>query len=156
MRALPSETLSSPPVPVSLCPLWQGAGGMCLRVCKPTKDLGCFSCVQLFEIPWTVADQTPLSMGFPRQGYWSGLPFPSPGDLPNSEIKPASPAWQVGSLPLSHLARMHIHKHIITTHAMGLSLWTYSPLSLFVRLVLSLSLTALKTISMMMCISVWP
>ena len=40
--------------------------------------------------PWTVASQAPLSMEFSRQEYWSGLPFPSPGDLPNPEIKPAS------------------------------------------------------------------
>ena len=51
-----------------------------------------FSRVQLFETPWTVAHQAPLSMGFPRQEYWSGLPFSSPGDLPDSGIKPASPA----------------------------------------------------------------
>ena len=43
--------------------------------------------------------QTPLSMGFPRQEYWSGLPFPSPGDLPNPGIKPWSPAWEADSLP---------------------------------------------------------
>ena len=42
-------------------------------------------------------------MEFPRQDYWSGLPFPSPGDLPDPEIKPESSAWQVDSLPLSHL-----------------------------------------------------
>ena len=41
-------------------------------------------------------------MGFSRQDYWSGLPFPSPGDLPNPEIEPASPALQANSLPLSH------------------------------------------------------
>ena len=40
--------------------------------------------------PWTVAHQAPLSMGFPRQEYWSGLPFPSPGDLPDSGIEPRS------------------------------------------------------------------
>ena len=45
-----------------------------------------------FLIPWTAACQTPLSMGFPRQEYWSGLPFPSPGDLPDSGIESASPA----------------------------------------------------------------
>ena len=45
-----------------------------------------------FETPWTVALQAPLSMGFPRQEYWSGLPFPSPGDLPDPGIKPKSPA----------------------------------------------------------------
>ena len=44
-----------------------------------------------FVTPWTVAHQTPLSMGFPRQEYWSGLLFPSPGDLPDSRIKPTSP-----------------------------------------------------------------
>ena len=52
--------------------------------------------------PWTVACQTPLSMGFSRQEYWSGLPFPSPGDLPNPGIEPESPALQVNSLLLSH------------------------------------------------------
>ena len=56
------------------------------------------SCVRLFATPWTVACQTPLSMGFPRQEYWSGLPFPSPGDLPNPHLL----HWQVDSLPLSH------------------------------------------------------
>ena len=49
--------------------------------------------------PWTVARQAPLSMGFSRQEYWSGLPFPSPGDRPNPGIKPGSPALQADSLP---------------------------------------------------------
>ena len=53
-----------------------------------------------FATPWTVAHQAPLSMGFPRQEYWSGLPFPSPGTLPNSGIKPISPALQVDTLLL--------------------------------------------------------
>ena len=48
------------------------------------------------ETPWTVAHQAPLSMGFPRQEYWSGLPFPSPEDLPNPGIKPMSPALAGG------------------------------------------------------------
>ena len=47
--------------------------------------------VQLFVIPWSVAGQAPLSTGFLRQEYWSGLPFTSPGDLPDQEIEPASP-----------------------------------------------------------------
>ena len=55
-----------------------------------------------FATPQTVARQTPLSMGFPRQECWSGLPFPSAGDLPDPKIKPVSPAWQMNSLPLSH------------------------------------------------------
>ena len=55
--------------------------------------------VQLFVTPWTVTHQVPLSMGFPRQEYWSGLQFSSPGDLPEQKIKLVSPAWQEGSLP---------------------------------------------------------
>ena len=49
-----------------------------------------FSCVQLFVTPWTVSHQTPLSMQFSRQEYWSGLPFPPPGDLPNPGTEPLS------------------------------------------------------------------
>ena len=60
--------------------------------------LGHFSRVWLFAIPWTTACQAPLSMGFSRQKYWSGLPIPFPGDLPNLGIKPGSPALQAGSL----------------------------------------------------------
>ena len=52
------------------------------------------SCVRLFATPWTVAYQAPPSMGFSRQEYWSGLPIPSPGDLPDPGIKPESPAFQ--------------------------------------------------------------
>ena len=56
------------------------------------------SCVRLFVTPWTVAHQAPPSMGFSRQEYWSGLPFPSPGDLPNSGIEPRSPSMQADTL----------------------------------------------------------
>ena len=52
-----------------------------------------------FGTPWTVFCQAPLSMGFSRQEYWSGLPFSSPGDLSDSGIKPRSPALQADSLP---------------------------------------------------------
>ena len=55
--------------------------------------------VRLFMTPWTVAHQAPPSMGFSRQEYWSGLSFPSPGDLLNPGIKPGSPALQAESLP---------------------------------------------------------
>ena len=54
--------------------------------------------VRLFATPWTVACPAPLSKGFSRQEYWSGLPFPSPGDLPNPGIEPGSPAWQADDL----------------------------------------------------------
>ena len=54
--------------------------------------------VQLFVTPWTVAYQAPPSMGFSRQEYWSGLPFPSPGDLPDPGIEPRSPTLQADPL----------------------------------------------------------
>ena len=63
------------------------------------------SCVWLFETPWTITHQAHPSMGFSRQEYWSGLPCPPPGDLPDPGVKPASPevpALQVDSLLLSH------------------------------------------------------
>ena len=56
--------------------------------------------VGLFVTPWTVAHQAPPSMGFSRQEYWSGLPFPSPGDLPDPGIEPRSRALQADSLPV--------------------------------------------------------
>ena len=58
--------------------------------------------VWLFEMLGTIARSAPPSMGFPRQEYWSGLPFRPPGDLPNPGIEPGSPALQADSLPLSH------------------------------------------------------
>ena len=61
----------------------------CISVCLCM--LSRFSCVWLFATPWTVAQQAPLSMGFPRQEYWRGLPFPPPGNLPNPGIEPVSP-----------------------------------------------------------------
>ena len=56
------------------------------------------SCVRLFATPWTVANQAPPSMGFSRQEYWSGFPFPSPGDLPDPGIEPRSPAFWADAL----------------------------------------------------------
>jgi len=63
------------------------------------------SCFRLFAAPQAVARQTPLSMGFSRQEYWSRFPFPSPGNLPEPGIEavsPVVPALQVDSLPLEH------------------------------------------------------
>ena len=59
----------------------------------------CVCCVQLFATPWTVPSQVLLSIKFSRQNYWSGLPFPSPQDLPYPGIKPWSPALQADSSP---------------------------------------------------------
>ena len=73
---------------------------MCVCVCFQL-----LSCMTLFSTPWTVAHQAPPSMGFSWQEYWSELPFPPPGDLPDSGIEPVSlvfPALQADSLPLSH------------------------------------------------------
>ena len=67
--------------------------------CGALVSVSCFSCVWLFATPWTVACWGPLSMGFPRQEYWSELPFPSPGDFPDPGIKSWSPALQSDSLP---------------------------------------------------------
>ena len=67
-----------------------------LSIGKLVKSL---SCVWLFVTPLTIAHQAPLSMEFSRQEYWRGLPFPSPGDLPDPGIKPRSSALQADSLP---------------------------------------------------------
>ena len=66
--------------------------------------------VRLFATPWTVAHQVPLSMGFPRQEYWSGLPFPSPGNFPDPEIEPRSPALQADALPSEPWGSPHSSK----------------------------------------------
>ena len=71
----------------------------------PGRHALSLSHVQLFVTPWAVACQAPLSMGFPRQEYWDGLPLPPPGDPPDPGIKPASLACQVDSLPPSHQGR---------------------------------------------------
>ena len=62
------------------------------------------SCLALW-IPWTIVYQAPLSMEFSRQEYWSGLPFPSPGDLSDPGIEPGFPALQADSLPTKLLGK---------------------------------------------------
>ena len=61
------------------------------KYCNHACMLRCFSHIRLCATPWTVAHQAPLSMGFSRQEYWSGLSRPLPGDLSNPGIEPASP-----------------------------------------------------------------
>ena len=68
---------------------WKESWG-CYQVTKATDSTFVLSHVWHFATPWTVAHQAPLSMGFSRQEYWSGLPFPSPGDLPIPGIEPSS------------------------------------------------------------------
>ena len=80
------------------------------------------------EIPWTIAHKAPLSMGFPRQEYWNGLPFPSPEDLPDPEIELLSPALTGGFfttespgkpclLSLSHLLHSNNTGHFLQFRA---------------------------------------
>ena len=88
----------------------------CPSIIKPGLSLCAqlLSCVRHFATPWTVSHQAPLSLGFPRQEYWNGLPFPTPGDLPRPGIKPMSPAF-VGGFFTSEppgkptLSRLHIY-----------------------------------------------
>ena len=79
--------------------------------------------VQLFATPLTVAHQAPLSMGFSRQEYWSGLPFPSPGDLPDPVTEPRSPTLQAdpvpSELPGKHILCVYYNKKNLT----GLPWW---------------------------------
>ena len=63
---------------------------VCVCVCMCVCVFSHFNCAQLLATPWTLAHKAPLSMGFSRQEYWSGLPRLSPGDLPNPGIKPMS------------------------------------------------------------------
>ena len=88
-----------------------------------------------FVTPWTVAHQAPLSTGLPRQEYWSGLPFCSPGDLPDPGIglNLCLLLWQVDSLPLSHLGSQ-INKYLIQILASCRpNLWN-SPVSLLPKM----------------------
>ena len=77
--------------------------------------------VQLFVTPWSVAHQAPLSMGFSRQEYWSGLPFPSPGDLPHPGIEPGSPALQADALTSEPPGKplVHIYSRLLLSHKKG-------------------------------------
>ena len=79
---------------------------VCLCVCVQS-----LSRVQLFVTPWTEVSQAPLSMRFSKQEYWSGLPFPPPGDLPDPGIKPMPPALWADSLPLSQQGRPQIQQN---------------------------------------------
>ena len=74
---------------------------------SPVCVLSHFSCVWLCV---TVAHKVPLSMGFSRQEYWSGLPFPSPGDLPNPGIEPRPPAWEADSLVSEPPRKLYLSK----------------------------------------------
>ena len=78
------------------------------------------SCFQLCETPRTVAHQAPLSVGFSRQEYWGGVSFPSPGDLPNPGIEPASPALAGGLLTTEPLGKLCSSKSNVSTNHLGM------------------------------------
>ena len=75
-------------------PVWDSLG-----IEVKWTEVKSLSHVRLFVTPWNIAYKAPLSTEFPRQEYWSGLPFPSPEDLPNPGIKPRSPTLQADTLP---------------------------------------------------------
>ena len=104
------EPLGRPPA-LSLVPSPSPASSGGKKVKVKVKSL---SRVQLFATPWTVAYQASPSMGFSRQEYWSGLPFPSPGDLPHPGIEPRSPALEADAL---------------TSEPPGKPLWDGTPLN---------------------------
>ena len=82
---------------------YPGTGSTCVYpVSQSCPTLCCGT-----QTPWTVARQAPLSMEFSRQEYWNGLPFPTPGDLPNPGIEHVCPALQAGSLSLCHVWSLH-------------------------------------------------
>ena len=86
-----------------------------MRVCIWKRTCQSLSCVWLFVTPLTSAHQAPLSMEFSKKEYWSGLPFPSPGDLSNPGFKPGSPALQAEPLPSEPPGKpTHTHTHTHT------------------------------------------
>ena len=97
---------------------------MCVCVCVCVFSR--FSCVWIFATPWTVAHQAPLSIGFPRQEYWSRLLCPPPGDLPNPGIRLLCLLhWQICSLPLAPPGKpihTHTHEFLHTLHACSIEL----------------------------------
>ena len=85
--------------------------------------------VWISATPWTVACQAPLCVGFPRQGYWNGLPFPSSGDLPNPEIKPISPASEGGFFfaePPGKPPQLHYFSELLRKPCLCLA-WVWPP-----------------------------
>ena len=103
----------------------------------PKVKVKSLSRIPLFATPWTVAYQAPLSMRFSRQEYWSGLPFPSPGDLPDPGIEPGSPTLQTDALPSEPPGKSGHLK----------SIKTLSLLHLVVFLLKSLTSACLKALS---------
>ena len=113
------QILYSPPLPMALhaaAKLWKYMSLWLSSLFFPfSLQLCCVQslcCVQLLATLWTVTLQAALSMGFPRQEYWSGLPFPPTGALPHPGIEPVSPALQADSLPAEPSGKPSIYLFI--------------------------------------------
>ncbi|CAI9157714.1 unnamed protein product [Rangifer tarandus platyrhynchus] len=125
------QCLQAPDLRLTSCGLygWEGADLTILRASHTLLVHVCvclvLSHVHIFGTPCTITHQAPLSMGFPQQEYWAGLPFPSPADLPDSGIELSSPALQVDSLPLSQgkAHKLIAYKQILRPHS---RLWLLS------------------------------
>ena len=112
-KLLSYEALHSSSVSSSMCSKPQRPTSTCLHIsvwtlleCPTSASLRTCSVPQSYLTLWDPIDcssQAPLSMGFPRQEYWSGWPFPSPGNLSDPGIEPTCPTWQADSLSLCHL-----------------------------------------------------
>ena len=83
---------------LKIAPIFKALPASGLLASKDLSETESHSVESDSATPWAVAHQAPPSIGFSRQEYWSGLPFPSPGDLPDPEVKPESPALQADSL----------------------------------------------------------
>ena len=109
-------TCASPPT-VSVCSF-----GFCFSLvwfCGACMHAWSLSCVRLFATLWALSHQAPLSMGFPRQEYWSGLPFPLPGDLPDQgiELNVSFVCW-IGRQILYHWATLEALSFVVRTRKM--------------------------------------
>ena len=115
-------------------PIFQRHHSMCMLICTHMHAylytracvLSCFSPVPLFATPWTVTHHAPLPMEFSRQEYWSGLPCPYPGNLPDLGIEAVSPALKALSLLLSHGGSPGLYTH--TNNWLHIYLYKYMQL----------------------------
>ena len=90
--------------------------------------------VRLLATPWTVAYQPPSSMEFSRQEYWSGLPFLSPGDLPDPGIEPGSPALQADALPYEPPGKPYIHNCFCVCPSVSMCVCVYMYIHIYIHI----------------------
>ena len=122
---------------------------------KPCLCLICMHnrCVWLFVTPWTVAHQAPLSMGFSRQEYWSGFPFPLPGDLPDPGVKPASPVASASAGRFFFLKIITLQNFVFSSQTSTWISHTYTYIPSLFKLPLSPTLTHPSRLIQSPCLS---